>query len=429
MKSDALLEATMLALQGKLLKESNPSKLKKLKNRDKQVHYEPSEGDYEHIPFDYKLSGNDYQGTIQDKKGNEYKVLAAIDERDTGAIAGGTYYFKVTIFYNDHRINLSDYRALFSKNDGPADKLLDDIEHGMYLEDYLQKHLNYIVGVSNIENWIKMKDDEGKSMSSYLYPRQWVKENIIGENNDYDERTSLDKRIDKRNKNIFICIWQDVEAYITESGIKLAKDYKTYRYAYTARSGSDKYKATDEVINIPKDTQIIFSDSTKNNIYNQINPKEYNIDITSEELSNIVFTLGPVYGYFKYSKNELKEVYREFKAESINVKYYPANQLNKNNKLNILMANAKIDSSNAPKVIYNIYKEIASRIEGAKEALVKIVYDRNELRARGDDGIHGEAWVQFPKDLRKYGKVYKVDQLIWNGKNYRAKGNIEEVQQ
>lgn len=427
MKSDALLEATILALQGKLLKEANPSNLKKLKNKDKNIHYEPSEGDYEHIPFDYELSGNDYQGTIQDKKGNQYKVLAQVQEKDTGSIAGGTYDFYVTIFYDNHKIYLNDYTALFSKNEGPGDKLLNDIEDGMYLEDYLQKYLSSIVGVSNIEDWIKDKQDSGESMSSYEYSRQWVKENIIGENNDYDERTSLDKRIDKRNENIFVCIWQDVEAYITESGIRTAKDYNTYRYVYTARKGMNKYKSTDEEINIPKGTELIFSDSTRNNIYNRLSPKEYNIDITSNDLANIVFTLGPVYGYFKYTKNQLKEVYREFKVESIDVKYYPTHQPDENNKLNILMSNAKIDFSNAPRVISNIYKEIASRTQGTKEAKVEIVYDRNELRARGDDGIHGEAWVQFPKDLRQYGKVYKVDQLIWNGKNYRVKGNIEEI--
>ena len=200
MKSDALLEATILALQGKLLKEGNPSNLKKFKNKDKNIHYEPSEGDYEHIPFDYKLSGNDYQGTIQDKKGNQYKVSAEVQEKDTGSIAGGTYYFYVTIFYDNHEISLNDYTALFSKNEGPGSNLLSDIEEGIYLEDYLQKYIKYINNVSNIEDWIKMKKDNGESISTYRYSSQWVEENVINENNDYDARTSFIQLIYKKNE-------------------------------------------------------------------------------------------------------------------------------------------------------------------------------------------------------------------------------------
>ena len=427
MKSDALLEATILALQGKLLKEANPSNLKKFKNKDKNIHYEPSEGDYEHIPFDYKLSGNDYQGTIQDKKGNQYKVLAQVQEKDTGSIAGGTYDFYVTIFYDNHRISLTDFTSLFSKNEGPGRRLLKDIEEGIYLEDYLQKYIKYINNVSNIEDWIKMKKDNGESISTYSYSSQWVEENVINENNDYDARTSLDKKIDKRNENIFVCIWQDANVYINDSSIKLAEDHNMTRYLYTAGKGMDKYKASNEAITVPKGTEIIFSDFTKENIYNQIDSSKYNVDINLNELSDIIFTLGPMYSFFKYDKNKLKVVYKDYKFETISVRYYPRIQINKNNKLNELMSQAKINLEDAPKRVYNIYKEIQSRIDGMKEAKVEIVYDRNELRARGDDGIHGKAWVQFPKDLRQYGKVYKVDQLIWNGKNYRVKGNIKEI--
>lgn len=427
MKSDALLEATILALQGKLLKEANPSNLKKLKNKDRNIHYEPSEGDYEHIPFDYKLSGNNYQGTIQDKKGNQYKVSAETQEKDTGSIAGGTYYFYVTIFYDNHQISLTDFTAVFSRNEGPGSQLLSDIKEGIYLEDYLQKYIKYINNVSNIEDWIKMKKDNGESISSYRYFSQWVEENVINENNDYDARTSLDKKIDKKNENIFVCIWQDVDVYINDSSIKLAEDHNMTRYLYTAGKGMDKYKASNEAITVPKGTEIIFSDFTKENIYNQIDSSKYNVGVNLNELSDIIFTLGPVYSFFKYDKNKLKVVYKDYKFETINVRYYPRIQINKNNKLNELMSEAKINLEDAPKRVYNIYKEIQSRIDGMKEAKVEIVYDRNELRARGDDGIHGKAWVQFPKDLRQYGKVYKVDQLIWNGKNYRVKGNIEEI--
>ena len=59
---------------------------------------------------------------------------------------------------------------------------------------------------------------------------------------------------------------------------------------------------------------------------------------------------------------------------------------------------------------------------------VAIVSDKGRLRAMGDDGEHGLAFVAFPNNLREYeGQHYEVDQLIWNGKNYRVSGNIEEV--
>jgi hypothetical protein len=59
---------------------------------------------------------------------------------------------------------------------------------------------------------------------------------------------------------------------------------------------------------------------------------------------------------------------------------------------------------------------------------VAIVSDKGRLRAMGDDGIHGLAFVAFPNNLRQFeGQHYEVDQLIWNGKNYRVAGNIEEI--
>ena len=59
---------------------------------------------------------------------------------------------------------------------------------------------------------------------------------------------------------------------------------------------------------------------------------------------------------------------------------------------------------------------------------VAIVSDNGRLRAMGDDGIHGLAFVAFPNNLREFeGQHFEVDQLIWNGKNYRVSGNIEDV--
>ena len=59
---------------------------------------------------------------------------------------------------------------------------------------------------------------------------------------------------------------------------------------------------------------------------------------------------------------------------------------------------------------------------------VRIVSDHGRLRALGTDGVHPAAWVAFPNDLRQFeGQQYEVDQLIWNGKNYRVAGNIVEI--
>ena len=62
--------------------------------------------------------------------------------------------------------------------------------------------------------------------------------------------------------------------------------------------------------------------------------------------------------------------------------------------------------------------------------IVTIVYDTKapKLRARADDGVHGEANVAFPTSLRNNeGQQYEVDDLVWNGKNYRAVGNITAI--
>lgn len=60
--------------------------------------------------------------------------------------------------------------------------------------------------------------------------------------------------------------------------------------------------------------------------------------------------------------------------------------------------------------------------------MVGIVSDKGRLRAMGNDGEHGIAFVAFPNNLRQFeGQRYEVDQLIWNGKNYRVAGNIIEI--
>jgi hypothetical protein len=60
--------------------------------------------------------------------------------------------------------------------------------------------------------------------------------------------------------------------------------------------------------------------------------------------------------------------------------------------------------------------------------IVTIMWDGNKFRARADDGIHGRANVAFPTALRNHnGQQYEVEDLTWNGKNYRAVGKIRPI--
>lgn len=60
--------------------------------------------------------------------------------------------------------------------------------------------------------------------------------------------------------------------------------------------------------------------------------------------------------------------------------------------------------------------------------VVRIVSHGGRLRALATDGTNPAAWVAFPDALRQFeGQQYEVDQLIWNGKNYRVAGNIVEI--
>ena len=62
--------------------------------------------------------------------------------------------------------------------------------------------------------------------------------------------------------------------------------------------------------------------------------------------------------------------------------------------------------------------------------IVTIVFDyeKHKLRATGNDGVHGEHWVQFPNHLRnREGEQYYVETLYWTGKFYRVSGDIEPI--
>ena len=71
---------------------------------------------------------------------------------------------------------------------------------------------------------------------------------------------------------------------------------------------------------------------------------------------------------------------------------------------------------------------VASGTPANDKYVVRIVSDHGRLRAMATDGEHPGGWVAFPNNLRQFeGQKYEVDQLIWNGKNYRVAGNIVEI--
>ncbi len=71
-------------------------------------------------------------------------------------------------------------------------------------------------------------------------------------------------------------------------------------------------------------------------------------------------------------------------------------------------------------------KPAISSVNG--KCVVVIISDKGRLRAFGTDGVNPAAFVAFPNHLRQYeGQKYEVDQLIWNGKNYRVAGNIRQL--
>lgn len=424
---DKLIEATILALQGKLnLNEAKPSALKKTKKNDRDIHYEPMEGQYEYVPFDYTLHGGDLEGYIMDKKGNKYMTVAKYKEEDSGAIAGGTTKFYVTIAYKEHKISLNGWHSAFSENSSfNGDHLIDDLKDGMYLEDYLEKYKYCINSISNINEKI---DD-------------WIENNIIENNEDYDERTYVQKRLDKKNESIYVEV-NHFYAIFTEQGLKFINhrdNLERIRYRYTGRN---TYNSTKEHINIPENSLLILDNETMQMIKDKINTNaKYDFVFSLQDFDNVALEIDNLGIIAQIKDNKLKPIMNKSQNRSLKVKYstlYNEREgLGNCKKLDDLSRENNIDAveSYYGTDLPEIYTEIQANLmqkekRGVKGAIVEIVYDnsKKEYRAQGDDGYHGKAWVQFPTNLRQEGKKYKVDELIWNGKNYRVKGNIEEVQ-
>lgn len=125
--------------------QKRPSGLGKIKDKSREEDVEFIAGDiydlsdsnrYTEKMKYYKGEGNGY---ITDKEGHVYDVFTRAEQGDAGRIAGGSTYRYVTIKnVKGVDIKFRGYSAIFSSSRGMD--IIDDIEAGMYLEDYLAKH-------------------------------------------------------------------------------------------------------------------------------------------------------------------------------------------------------------------------------------------------------------------------------------------------
>jgi hypothetical protein len=94
-----------------------------------------------------------------------------------------------------------------------------------------------------------------------------------------------------------------------------------------------------------------------------------------------------------------------------------------------IVAPSKANNISSPSATNQPVNQTTSASNNANQKYrVRIVSHQGRLRALGTDGTNPAAWVAFPNDLRQFeGQLYEVDQLIWNGKNYRVAGNIVEI--
>lgn len=134
---------------------SKPSDLRKYKRTERKetVHfrggdiYDFSDPGYEDEFTYYDGSGNGY---IKDKQGHVYDVIATDREGDSGAIAGGSHDYFVTIKKANGKddFHVHGWIAIMSK--GSNTGCIGDIKAGYYLEDYIAKY------------WNKYDDKDGK---------------------------------------------------------------------------------------------------------------------------------------------------------------------------------------------------------------------------------------------------------------------------
>lgn len=136
-----------------------PSDLKKLKDTSKVVDVVFKGGDRYDLSTNtnytdkFRYYSGESDGYITDKEGNVYDVAIGEYSSDSGYIAGGTMNWSCSIKYKDDiKITFQGYHGLFSEPSTPtASTIVSDIKDGMYLEDYVARHVKDIRPFENQE--------------------------------------------------------------------------------------------------------------------------------------------------------------------------------------------------------------------------------------------------------------------------------------
>lgn len=168
------------------------------------------------------------------------------------------------------------------------------------------------------------------------------------------------------------------------------------------------------------------------------------IEITYSTAKEIISAFNLIYdkrrsnNLFAYFTTE-KNVKESFSEASIVEDIFDDNLVGSSRRSNWISApaNNSIQTQTSPKVQSPTVSNNSSNASTPTvvyrpniKKVVTIVYDTkaHKLRARADDGVNGPANVAFPNSLRtEVGQQYEVEELIWNGKNYRVSGKIIPV--
>jgi hypothetical protein len=317
-----------------------------------------------------------YEGFIKDKQGNQYTVSAKYQQGDAGKIAGAGGNFYVAINYGSDVIKLESYRGVFDSGNPSGSKIIDSIDDGMYLEDYLQKF-----------KW-DIKGDRK------------LAEQII-EGNEYKETTMReDKRI------------ADDARYVTHG-----------KYGFQTRLK----------VNVEGDIITLTTESDRFSLQSETH-KDYKIPVGTKveaDLTHYVHKLGNLLPYADGCIVETGS--GGWKYDTKTGKLFQT-QLDKIVKQISNLYILRDAEGNKPDTSDSKYGSIGliTYLKRRYEPTVKIVPESDKwnarLRAQGNDGINGPGWVTFPEALRQKGAEYRVDELIWNGKNYRIKGTPELIE-
>jgi len=326
--------------------------------------------------YEKEESYTDYNGTgsIKDKQGNSYDVNYRT-RFDSTSLPFGTTYHYITINYNGEKIDLDSYTG----ERGSGKSIVSDIEDGIYLEDYLQKH--------------KWRIDS--------------------------KSRALAEQITEGNESKGTTYKQDREASIAERYLT-HKDFGDYGLML-------RY-----IIEVDGDSFILLNDRERKHKDGRSIPEGAILDIdvskyvdaigeNLEDLDGAIVSTGNGALQYDTKNNTIQQTdYKNGK--------YVVRKDDTTLYLDALGDGQRPDTSTSKYGSVTLMTYIKRRYQPT----VKIVPENDRwnarLRAQGNDGINGPGWVTFPEALRQKGAEYRVDELIWNGKSYRIKGTPKLIE-